>query len=138
MALVAHLRDELGIFLRRLAQHAGFMHRPGERLFAVNVLAVFQRRLGSNGADVIRSSHDYPVDVFLLVEHFAEIGVAFRLAVSLLQLDSGGVRTTVTSFSSLRHGPIHVTEIYIGQRDDVLAADYELGRVGRALTAAAN
>ena len=137
MALVAHLGDDLGA-LGRLAQHAGLVDRPGQRLLHVDVLAQLHGRLGDHGVGVVGRGDDHAVDILLLFEHLAIIGVALRLAVSLLKLDGGWVRLAIAAPGSAGHGRVHVPEVHIGQRDDVLPPVHDLGRVGRALAAAAD
>ena len=74
-ALVAHLRGDLGL-ARRLGHGAGLVHRAGQRLLAIDVLAHLDGRHRHDGVGVVRRAHDHGVDVLLLVQHLAEVLVA--------------------------------------------------------------
>jgi hypothetical protein len=50
------------------------MNRVGQRLFAIDVLAAFNRSHCRDGVKVIRGGHNYGIDALLHgIEHFAEI-----------------------------------------------------------------
>ena len=52
----------------------------GQRLFAIDVLAVFHGRHGGHGVGVVRRADQHRVDLAgLLVEHRAEVPIAFGL-----------------------------------------------------------
>ena len=65
MPLVAHLGGELRIFRRRLANQTRFPDVVGERLLAIDVLAVGQRQVGGERVRVLRGRHDDRIEVGL-------------------------------------------------------------------------
>ena len=79
VALVAHLRDDLRRLPRLARQRARFVDRPGQRLLHVDVLAEIERGHRDRRVHVIRRRDDDRVDVFLLLEHLAVVGVALLL-----------------------------------------------------------
>ena len=83
VALVAHLRGKLRIFRRRLADQARFPDVVGERLLAIDVLAVRQRQIRGERVRVLRRGHHDRVEVIRPVEHAAQVGELLRLRVTL-------------------------------------------------------
>src|SRR5262249_43498021 len=81
---------------------------------------------------------DDRIDVLLLLEHLAKIGVPLRLAVGLLELDHRLVGTAVAAFEAGCHFAIHKSEINIDERYQVLTSHHQLTSVGLSLTSAAN
>ena len=75
MALVAHLRGDLGLG-RAPGELPRLGHRPGQRLLDVDVLAEIHRRQRDGRVHVIGRRHDHRVDVLLLLEHPAVVLVA--------------------------------------------------------------
>src|SRR5262245_28235964 len=102
------------------------------------MLSSVERRFGRNGVDVVRCGDQNGVNVLLLLQHLPEVIVAFGLAVSLLRLDILLVRLAVAVLGSLSHCFVHVAEIHVSKRDDILAAGHQFGRVGSALPSAAD
>ena len=79
VALVAHLRDGLRRLPRLARQLARFVHRPAQRLLHVDVLAEIERGHRDRRVHVIGRRDDDRVDVLLLLEHQAVVGVALLL-----------------------------------------------------------
>ena len=75
VALIAHLRGDFRCrgLLRELSD---FLHGPGERLLHVHVLAEVHGRQRDGRVHVIGRGYHDRVDVLLLVEHLAVVGVA--------------------------------------------------------------
>ena len=79
VALVAHLRRQLRVLRRGLPNEPGFPDVVGERLLAVDVLAVRQRQVGRERVRVLgRRDHD-GVEGVRLVEHAPEVVELLRL-----------------------------------------------------------
>ena len=75
MALGADLGGELGLVLEIVgADHAGFLHAVGQRLFAVDMLAAIHRPVGDEGVRMIGGAADHRLDV-LLVEALPPVHV---------------------------------------------------------------
>ena len=73
--MIPHLRDDLG-FDRTLREAPALFDRPRERFLHVDVLVERHRGQCHHGMRVIgRPDHD-GVDVGLLLEHLAEVGIA--------------------------------------------------------------
>ena len=79
VALVAHLRHELGIVLGLLRQHACFVDRPAQGLLDVDVLAGIHGRDRDRRVHVIGGGDDDRVDVLLLLEHLAIVAILLDL-----------------------------------------------------------
>ena len=73
VALVAHLRRQLRVLRGGLADEPRFPDVVGERLLAVDVLAVRQRQVGREGVRVLGGGDDDGVEVVRLVEDAPEI-----------------------------------------------------------------
>jgi hypothetical protein len=99
MAHIAHLRHDLRTF-RSLTQHASLVNCVGEGFLAVDVFAQLHRGLGNHRVCVVGCSDDNSVNVLLLFEHLAEVGIALGLVVGLLQLDHLLVRLPIASLDS--------------------------------------
>ena len=78
VALVAHLRHDL-VFPCRLGQRPRLADGARQRLLHVDVLPELHRRHRDDGVIVIGRGDDDRVDVFLLLEHLAEVLVQHRL-----------------------------------------------------------
>src|SRR5262245_23893668 len=85
------------------------------------------------------------INLLLLFEHLAEIGMPLGLAVCLLQLLVGLLllqllrgRGSAPSSNSPRHSGINKGEVYIREGDNIFAAFEQFYRVGRALPPAAD
>ena len=74
--LVAHLSDELGLVFGRGGEFAALINGPAERFLNVDVLVEIHGGKSDGGMHVIGSSDDNAVDVLLLLEHFAIVGIA--------------------------------------------------------------
>ena len=100
--LVAHLRRELGIFRRGLADQARLPDVVGQRLLAVDVLAVGQRQVRRKRVGMLGGGDDDRVELVGLVEHSAQIvePAGFRKA---LRRRFDGVVVDVTE-----HGDVFV------------------------------
>ena len=103
-ALVAHLRGDFR-FARGFGDCAGFVNGAGERLFAIDMLAHANGGHRNDGVIVIGRADNDGIDAFFLVEHLAEIFVAF------------GFRISFESFGGVI--PIHIAE-----RDDIFVFDW--------------
>ena len=79
MPLVAHLRRELRVFRGGLADEAGLPDVVGERLLAVDVLAVRQRQVGDKGVRMLGRGDNHSVEVVGTVEDVSEVGERFGL-----------------------------------------------------------
>ena len=136
VALVSHLRDDAaapGEFL----EPARFVDGMRERLLHVDMLLEFHCRLGDDRVGVVRCCHDQGLDVLLLVQHLAEISVALRRHELVSQLERVLARILpVDDPQAPSQRAVHVTEVDIAQRDDVLAR--QVGRVLHSLTAASD
>ncbi len=77
VALVAHLRDQLGIRRRLRREVPRFRDRPAHRLLHVHVLAGGHRGRRDRRVHVIRRRDDHRIDVFLTREHLAVVAMAF-------------------------------------------------------------
>src|SRR5204862_342949 len=75
VTLVAHLRDDFG-FLRAARKLTRFFDRPAKRLLDVDMFAEFHSGQGDGGVHVIRSGDDDGIDVCLVFEHVAKVGIA--------------------------------------------------------------
>ena len=73
MTLIAHLRRQLRVLGCGLANEAGFPDVVGERLFAVDVLAVRQGQIGREGVRVLGGRDDDRVESARLVEDAPEV-----------------------------------------------------------------
>ena len=113
VALIAHLRRQLRVLRGGLADEPGLPDVVGERLLAVDVLAVRQRQIGGERVRVLRGRDDDGVEVVRVVEDAPEI-------VELL-----GARKT------LRRG-VHGGLVHVAENDDVLVRMRRRG-VGAAL-----
>ena len=74
--LVTHLSGELGVVLGLSSKFATFIDGPAERLLNVDVLVEIHGCKSDGGMHVVGSSDDNAVDVLLLLEHFAIVGIA--------------------------------------------------------------
>jgi len=74
--LVAHLSGELGFVFGLGGEFAALINRPAERLLNINVLVEVHSGESDRGMHVVGSSDDNAVDVLLLLEHFAIVGIA--------------------------------------------------------------
>ena len=75
--LVAHLRDDL-LVQRRLAHGSDFGHRVGERLFAVNMFAMTDRRERRHRVGVVRRADEHSIKIVRhFIEHLPEILESF-------------------------------------------------------------
>src|SRR5207302_3958828 len=122
VTLVAHLRDDL-VLARQSSQETRLVHGPRERLLAVDVFLCAHRRRGDRRVHVIRRCDDDAVEILLLRQHLAEIGVLGGLLVLVTQrntfrarLASGRGRTAVAHYLAL-----HVAGVDVAERDEVLA-----------------
>jgi hypothetical protein len=118
--LVAHLGDDARA-ARRFLQHAGLVHRPGERLLHVHVLARVHGGQRDDGVQVVGRGDDDRVDVLLLREHLAEVHVAPGLRVLLLHGEALGARTALVVLAAPDERALDVAEVDVAQGDDVLA-----------------
>ena len=75
VTLVAHLRGDFCL-PGRFGDFSGFVDRVRQGFFAINVLAVFNRRHGCYCVDMVRRGHEHRVDSFFFFEHAAEIDIA--------------------------------------------------------------
>ena len=100
VALIAHLGHDI-VLMGGLGEDARFEDGMGDRLLHVDVLAAAHAFHRDVGVRMVGRSDDDGVDVLLLVEHLAEIGVEGGLG---LLLD----RAAATA------------EIQVAERDDVL------------------
>ncbi len=73
VALVAHLRRQIRVLRSRLANEPRFPDVVGERLLAVDVLAVRQRQIGRKRVCVLGGGDHDGVEVVRAVEDFAEV-----------------------------------------------------------------
>ena len=73
VTLIAHLRRQLRVLRRGLANEAGFPDVVGERLFAVDVLALRQGQIGGKCVRVLGRRDDDSVEGAGLVEDAAEV-----------------------------------------------------------------
>ena len=90
--LDAHLRREIGLERRGLADLAGLVDVVGQRLFAVHVLAVLEGQQDGGGVGVLAGADDHRVEGVGLVEELAEVGILRRLGLHLgALLDGAGV-----------------------------------------------
>ncbi len=80
MALVAHLAGDL-VLPGGLGQHPRFVNRMGQGLLHVDVLAPPDSRQGDHGMGMVGRGHDHCVEIFLLIEHDAEILVPLGLRI---------------------------------------------------------
>ena len=134
VALVAHLRDDL-VFLGGLGHRAAFGDRVGQRLLAVDVLAVLHG--GDRGHGVVmvgRGDHD-GVDLFgHLVEHLAEVAELLRLGMVVERADDAIITPVGVAkghdIVAARHG----ADVAPAHRADADAGDIQL-LTGRVLTA---
>ena len=115
-ALVAHLGCDLCLS-GGFGHHARFIHCAGQWFLTINMLAHFHCCDRHDCMVMIRRAYHYSLDAFLLVQHLAEIFVAFGVGILLERL--GGVV------------PVHVA-----QGDDIFAGD--LLQVPSALAANAH
>ena len=81
--LVAHLRGQLRILGGGLADEARLPDIVGERLLAIDVLAVRQRQIGGKRMRVLRRGHHDGVEVIRAIEDAPEVGEFLRLRVTL-------------------------------------------------------
>ena len=81
MPLVTHLGNNTGL-LCQIPQKASLINRLSHRLLYKYMLTSFHRISGNNRMGVVRSTDQYRIDLFLLVDHFPEIGILFRFRVS--------------------------------------------------------
>ena len=79
MSLIAHLCLQLRLGRALRGEPAAFLHRPRQRLLHVHVFAEIHRRERDERVRVIRRGNDHRVDVLLLREHLAVVGVALGL-----------------------------------------------------------
>ena len=75
-ALIAHLSGEFGFVLSLSGEFAALINGPAERLLNVDVLVEIHSSESDGRMHVIGSSDDDTVDVLLLLEHFAIVGIA--------------------------------------------------------------
>lgn len=116
LALIAHLSGDF-VFARGCGDLACFPNGMSERFLAINVLAEFDGGHRNERVKMIgRRDHD-GVDVFLFLQHFAEIGVDFGFGIF---------------FESVGR----MRGIYVAQSDNVFAA--ELFEIDTALAADAD
>src|ERR1051325_1876048 len=87
---------------------------------------------------MVWSGDDNAIYVFLSFEHLAEVRIAFRFFVSLLQLDAILAGLTVAADGPSGHGAIYKAEVHVCESHDVLTASNEFRRVSRALSATAD
>ncbi len=73
VALIAHLRNDF-IFPGSFGERAGFEHGMGDRLLNVNMLTRPHAFHGDISVGVVWRSNDDRIDVFLLLQHLAEVG----------------------------------------------------------------
>ena len=81
MPLVTHLGNNTGL-LCQIPQKTGLINRLSHRLLYKYMLTGFHRISGNNRMGVVRSTDQYRIDLFLLVDHFPEIGILLRFRVS--------------------------------------------------------
>ena len=74
------------VAVARFCEPAAFLHRPGQRLLHVHVLAEIHRGQRDQRVRVIGRRDHHGVDVLLLGEHLAVVGVALRLGNLRLQV----------------------------------------------------
>jgi hypothetical protein len=83
------------------------------------VLSGLQRSLSDNRVKVVGRGHHYTINVLLLFEHLAEIGVACSLVELLLELDALGPIFPILLQLVVDLAP-RVPEIDVGVSDEIL------------------
>ena len=83
MALIAHLGLH-PVASGRFGDSAGLVHRMSQRFLAKDMFTCFHGPHGDDRVRVIRRGDDNCVDVLLLVEHLAIVGVDFRLGIGFI------------------------------------------------------
>ena len=138
MSLVAHLRGDLR-FRRHTGQEPRLVHGIRERLLDVDVLAELHRGDRHRGVQVVGGGDDDRVDVALLVEHLAEVGVLGGLRVGVPELD-GRWRDHAFAVGSEAAGQLAfaVGGIDVADGGEVLAGIDEFGDVAHAHAAKAD
>ncbi len=133
MTLDPHLRCDLG-FRGRPGQGPGFEDAVGEGLLRVHVLAELHRRQGDHRVGVVGCRDDNGVDILLLLQHDAVVGVELGARVSFDRLGRV-VRVDVAEGDD-------VFGLELVQVIGALAADADAGDVeliaGRCLSQAKN
>src|SRR5687767_6832834 len=74
LSLIAHLGCDLSL-ADEFGELPRFPNGMGEWFLAVNMFATLHSSHGREGVDVVGSGDNYRVDVFLLIEHDAEVFV---------------------------------------------------------------
>ena len=120
VALVSHLSHDLRIGERQISQRPRFVHRVGQRLLHVDVLAALHRSFGHDGVQMIRSCDDDTIDVLLLVQHLAEIGVARGLVEFLFEGDAFGPVALLIVLELLGDLALRKSEIDVREGDEIL------------------
>lgn len=78
MALIAHLGDDVALFLVNVSELIGFINRPGQWLFRVAMDAHGHRGVGRSEVSMVRSGNEDDVEFFAVVcKHFTPISVTF-------------------------------------------------------------
>jgi len=100
--LIAHLRAYFGFF-GATRELAGFVNGPGERLLDIDGFAEIHARQRDGRVHVVgRRDHD-TVDVFLLLEHLAIVGVTLGFRYQII-LEMKNCRETRLGFLRINFG----------------------------------